>query len=45
MAKGDLNVLMRQDEALADTLDAQRFRTEEADRRAEVDHVISTAVD
>ncbi len=41
MAKGDLDALMRQDEDLADTLDAQRFATEEADRKAEVTEVIA----
>jgi P-aminobenzoate N-oxygenase AurF len=43
MAKGDLDALMRQDEDLADTLDASRFAAEEADRKAEVDDVIATA--
>jgi hypothetical protein len=42
-AKGDLDELMRQDEALADTLDEQRFAADEADRRAEVDEVIEQA--
>jgi hypothetical protein len=42
-AKGDLDELMRQDEALADTLDEQRFATEEAERRAEVHDVIGDA--
>jgi hypothetical protein len=40
-AKGDLDELMRQDEALADTLDEQRFAEEETQRRAEVDDVIA----
>jgi hypothetical protein len=42
-AKGDLDVLMRGDEELADALDAQRFAVEEAERRAEVDQVIAAA--
>ena len=42
-AKGDLEALMTNDEALADTLDAQRFAAEDADRRAEVDDVIAAA--
>jgi hypothetical protein len=42
-AKGDLDILMRGDEDLADQLDAQRFAAEEADRKAEVDEVIATA--
>ncbi len=43
-AKGDLDVLMRQDESLADTLDAERFAIEETDRRIEVDQVIAAEV-
>jgi hypothetical protein len=42
-AKGDLDVLMRQDEDVADTLDAERFADEEAQRRAEVDQVVAEA--
>jgi hypothetical protein len=41
MAKGDLDALMRQDEDLAETMDAERFATEEAERRSEVDDVIT----
>ena len=42
-AKGDLDALMKQDEELADTLDAQRFAEDESVRRAEVDSVIAEA--
>jgi hypothetical protein len=41
MAKGDLDALMRADEELADSLDAQRFAAEESQRRAEVDTIIA----
>ncbi|MCP2334845.1 ferritin-like domain-containing protein [Actinomadura rupiterrae] len=39
-SKADLDALMRNDEELADKLDAERFAAEEADRKAEVDAVI-----
>jgi P-aminobenzoate N-oxygenase AurF len=42
-AMGDLDALMRQDEELADTLDAQRFAEEETQRRTEVDDTIAEA--
>jgi hypothetical protein len=41
MSKADLDALMRQDEDIADRLDAQRFAAEEAERKAEVDAVIA----
>jgi hypothetical protein len=41
MSKADLEALMKHDEELADRLDARRFATEEADRKAEVDMVIA----
>ncbi|MCW2904719.1 MAG: hypothetical protein JWO67_6984 [Streptosporangiaceae bacterium] len=43
MSKSDLDALMKQDEDIADRLDAERFATEEADRRQEVDQVIADA--
>ena len=39
--KGDLEALMQQDEDIAEKLDAARFATEEAERKAEVDAVIA----
>ena len=42
MARSDLDALMRQDEEIAERLDAERFAVEEAARRAEVDAVIAT---
>jgi hypothetical protein len=41
-SKGDLEALMKQDEDIAERLDADRFAAEEAERRAEVDTVIAT---
>jgi hypothetical protein len=43
MSKSDLEALMKQDEEIADRLDAERFATEEVDRRQEVDQVIADA--
>ncbi|SEG84591.1 P-aminobenzoate N-oxygenase AurF [Thermomonospora echinospora] len=43
MSKSDLEALMRNDEDLADRLDAERFATEEAERKAEVHAVIDEA--
>jgi hypothetical protein len=43
MSKSDLEVLMKQDEEIADRLDAERFAAEEVDRRQEVDQVIADA--
>jgi len=40
-SKADLDALMRQDEEIADKLDAERFAAEEAARKAEVDAVIA----
>ncbi|WP_026415967.1 ferritin-like domain-containing protein [Actinomadura oligospora] len=39
-SRSDLDALMRDDEELADRLDAERFAAEEAGRKAEVDAVI-----
>ncbi|RAY15833.1 aminobenzoate oxygenase [Actinomadura craniellae] len=44
MSKADLEALMKQDEDIADKLDAERFAAEEAERKAEVDAVIATEV-
>ncbi|MFC4913070.1 ferritin-like domain-containing protein [Actinomadura gamaensis] len=41
-SRSDLDALMRNDEELADKLDAERFAAEEADRKAEVDAVIES---
>ena len=41
MSKADLEALMKQDEEIAETLDAERFAEEEATRKAEVDAVIA----
>ncbi|GAA2894052.1 ferritin-like domain-containing protein [Streptosporangium fragile] len=43
MSRSDLDALMRQDEEIAERLDAERFAAEEAERRAEVDTVIDEA--
>jgi len=43
MARQDLEVLMRQDEDIAEKLDRERFAAEESARKAEVDAVIATA--
>jgi P-aminobenzoate N-oxygenase AurF len=43
MARQDLEVLMNQDEEIAEKLDRERFAAEESARRAEVDGVISGA--
>ncbi len=43
MAKQDLEVLMGQDEDIAEKLDRERFAAEEAGRKAEVDTIISRA--
>jgi hypothetical protein len=43
MSKADLEALMRQDEDIADQLDAERFAAEEADRKQEVADVIASA--
>jgi hypothetical protein len=40
MAQGDLDVLMRQDEEIAEKLDAERFAAEEEARKAEVAEMI-----
>jgi hypothetical protein len=40
LGDSDLDLLMRQDEELADQLDAQRFATEERERVAEVQEAI-----
>jgi hypothetical protein len=40
-AKGDLDALMKQDEDIADQVDAERFAAEETARAAEVDEVIA----
>ena len=45
MADSDLVALMRQDEDLAERLDAERFAAQESQRRAEVASVIDDAVD
>ncbi|MDX6740010.1 ferritin-like domain-containing protein [Actinocorallia sp. A-T 12471] len=42
-SKQDLEILMAQDEEHADAMDARRFAAEEAERRAEVDEVITQA--
>ena len=41
-AKSDLETLMAQDEEIAEKIDVERFKAEEADRKAEVDAVIAT---
>jgi hypothetical protein len=43
LGKADLEALMRNDEDLADSMDAQRMAAEEAERRAEVDAIIAEA--
>ncbi|MEV4093944.1 ferritin-like domain-containing protein [Streptosporangium saharense] len=43
MSKGDLDALMRQDEEIAERIEVERFATEEAERRREVDEVIAEA--
>jgi len=43
MARQDLEVLMKEDEAIAEKVDAERFAAEEAVRRAEVHQVIEEA--
>jgi hypothetical protein len=43
LAKADLDALMKQDEDVADKIDAERFAAEEAARKAEVDAVIAEA--
>lgn len=43
MSKADLETLMRQDEDIAEKVDAERFAAEEAERKAEVDAVITDA--
>jgi P-aminobenzoate N-oxygenase AurF len=43
-SKSDLEALMRQDEDIAEKLDAARFAAEEADRKAEVDAVIASEI-
>ncbi|MQY06680.1 ferritin-like domain-containing protein [Actinomadura macrotermitis] len=43
-SRSDLEALMRQDEELAEKLDAERFAAEEADRKAEVDAVIAEEI-
>jgi len=43
MAGTDLDALMRQDEEIAEKLDARRFAAEEQARHAEVEHVIAAA--
>ena len=43
MARLDLEILMRQDEDIAEKLDHERFAADEAARKAEVDTVISGA--
>ena len=41
MSRQDLDALMKQDEDIAEKLDADRFAAEEAERKAEVDAVIA----
>jgi hypothetical protein len=41
MAEGDLDVLMKQDEELAEQLDAERFAAEEEARKAEVAEMVA----
>jgi P-aminobenzoate N-oxygenase AurF len=43
MARGDLEVLMSQDEDIAEKIDREKFAAEESARKAEVDSVIATA--
>ena len=43
MARQDLEILMHQDEDIAEKLDRERFAADEAARKAEVDTVISSA--
>ncbi|WP_067826187.1 ferritin-like domain-containing protein [Actinomadura kijaniata] len=43
-ARSDLDALMRQDEEIAERLDAERFAAEEAERKAEVDAVIADEI-
>jgi hypothetical protein len=40
-AKSDLEALMTQDEEIAEKIDAERFKAEEAERKSEVDAVIT----
>ena len=41
MSRQDLDALMKQDEDIAEKLDADRFAADEAERKKEVDAVIA----